>query len=183
MSGKIKLIIGCMFSGKSTHLINDMTRYKIAKKNCLIVKHEMDSRYDGIAKSKSSIVCNSLIEYREFAVTIVRDLSCIDVAPYDVIGVTECQFYSDLLVVESWADAGKIVICDGLDGDYQKNNFGHIHLLIPRAEKVIKLSAICILCGERASFSMRTAKTTDLIEIGGADKYIPVCRRCYNKNK
>merc|ERR1711879_726297 len=98
-----------------------------------------------------------------------------------VIGIDEGQFFSDLFpFCEKWADEGKIVIVAALDGTFQRKAFGTVLNLIPIAEKVTKLSAVCMLrCSRDASFTYRMPTETEVEVIGGADKYVAVCRGCY----
>lgn len=102
-------------------------------------------------------------------------------ADYEVIGIDEGQFFPDLVeMTEQWASAGKVVICAALDGDFLRRPFGRVLELVPLAESVTKLSAICQVCFGPASFSKRLGAETALEVIGGADKYIATCRRCHH---
>jgi thymidine kinase len=97
-----------------------------------------------------------------------------------VIGVDEGQFFSDLVeVCDNWANEGKVVIVAGLDATFQRKNFGKICDLIPRAEHVKKLTAICKFCGAVASFSKRLNERVEEILIGGPELYASVCRKCF----
>ena len=80
---------------------------------------------------------------------------------------------------EEMANAGKVVVIAALDGDFQRKPFGSILDLIPLAEEVTKLNAVCMVCYGPASFSKRLGSETQVEVIGGADKYIAVCRGCY----
>jgi thymidine kinase len=175
--GSIKLFIGCMFSGKTKHLINEVERYHYAQKKCIIIKHSDDTRYDSL--TSGGVMCNNGIEYSKIPTQITKELTALDVSQYDVIGIMEAQLYDDLLVVDKWATQGKIIVCDGLDATYTRENFGNIHLLIPKCEDVVKLSAVCVICFQSAHFSWKLVPGGPMIEIGGADKYVPVCRTCY----
>lgn len=166
-----------MFSNKTLTLLTRIEKHRIAKKRCVVIKHSIDTRYSMNAMA-GGIVCNNGIEYTSAPVRTAGRLSDIDVAPYDVIGVTESQFFDDLLVVDQWADMGKVVICDGLDGDSNKANFGEIHRLLPLCESVIKLNAVCMYCGADAAFTRRLTESLG-IDIGGTDKYTAVCRQCH----
>ena len=77
------------------------------------------------------------------------------------------------------AEQGKIVIVAALDGTFQRKSFGRILELIPHAEHVIKLHAVCAVCGENASFSQRLSCQQQVQLIGGEELYRPVCRNCY----
>ncbi len=183
-TGSIKMILGCMFSGKTMRLIACVERYhRTGRRNCVIIKHVIDTRYDHIT-TRGGIVCNNGVEYSAIPVISSGTLGSVDVSQYDVIGVTESQFYDDLLIVDEWANAGKIVVCDGLDGGIDRTNFGHVHELIPKCEKVKKLNAVCMLCGADAAFTRRitsvhAGSVNTVIDPGGSDKYQPVCRKCY----
>lgn len=183
MSGRIEIFLGSMFSGKSTELIRQQKRYKIINKNVLVIKYHMDKRYDSGDKisthDKEQIECISL----EFLEPLFKSS---DYTKADVIIIEEAQFFKDLFMfVTKSADEpyNKIVIVAGLDGDYKRNPFGDILRLIPHAEKVSKLSALCTLCadGTKASFTKRMVHSDEINLIGSTDKYLAVCRKCYHK--
>ena len=99
---------------------------------------------------------------------------------YDVIGIDEGQFYSDVVeFCENASQAGKIVIVSALGGTYQREGFNSILDLIPKAEKIKQLQAICRLCGHNASFTLRTSSDENIELIGGVEAYMPVCRECF----
>lgn len=115
---------------------------------------------------------------------------------YDVLGIDEGQFFPDIVEFsEHAANAGKIVVIAALDGcaaehlllaltlclrrTFQRKPFGHVLELIPMAEKVTKLSAVCMICYKDAAFSKRLGAELEVEVIGGADKYLSVCRACY----
>ena len=81
------------------------------------------------------------------------------------------------------ANLGKTVIVAALDGSYQRTPFGDILNLIPLAENVIKLTAVCMICFQEASFTKRIGAEKELEIIGGAEKYMAVCRECYMKQQ
>jgi len=99
---------------------------------------------------------------------------------YEVIGIDEGQFFPDIVTFsEQMANMGKIVIIAALDGTFQRKPFNNILELIPLAEDVTKLTAVCTYCQKDASFSKRIGKETEVEVIGGADKYVAVCRGCF----
>jgi len=101
---------------------------------------------------------------------------------FDVIGIDEGQFYEDTLEFSDMAaNAGKIVIISALNGSYQRIGWPAINELIPLAEKIIKLSAICKICGANANFTFRTCSSQQTECIGGEESYMPLCRECYNE--
>ncbi len=171
MTGKIQLIVGPMFSGKTTELLRRVRRYAITKK-CLLIKHGLDTRYhNAFATTHDQITMEAVTTHQ---------LVSVSVDNYEVIGIDEGQFFSDLVVfAETYANQGKIILVAGLDGTYQREPFGSIAELMPKSEEVVKLTAVCSFCGNEAPFSKRTTSCQDEVEIGGADKYVAVCRTCY----
>ena len=85
-----------------------------------------------------------------------------------------------LQYAEAWANAGKIVICAALDGDYLRRPFGKILGLLPLAESITKLTAVCTICGADAAFTKRLGSETSVELIGGADMYTSCCRTCWS---
>eukprot|EP00090_Calanus_glacialis_P027382 TRINITY_DN4312_c0_g1_i2.p1 TRINITY_DN4312_c0_g1~~TRINITY_DN4312_c0_g1_i2.p1 ORF type:complete len:265 (-),score=66.91 TRINITY_DN4312_c0_g1_i2:618-1376(-) len=174
--GKIQLIFGPMFSGKSTELIRRLKRYQVAQYEVLIVKYAKDVRYDegGIATH-----CGQTLP--AVSATMLGELTGKTEA-YDVIGIDEGQFFGDVVDwCETMANKGKIVLVAALDGTFQRKPFCDILSLVPLAEEVTKLSAVCMNCFQDASFSKRISSGDgETVEvIGGADKYMAVCRSCY----
>ena len=101
---------------------------------------------------------------------------------HDVIGIDEGQFFPDIV---EWSDKqanrnGKQVIIAALDGSFQRKPFGRVLELVPCAESVVKLNAVCMNCGADAPFSARISAETELEVVGGADKYIAACRACHD---
>ncbi|CCD14410.1 unnamed protein product [Trypanosoma congolense IL3000] len=177
-SGRIELVIGPMFAGKTTELMSRVNRNYLASHSCYVIKYSKDVRY-----SKESI---STHDQRTLTATVsVTKLSEVGNAwrEYDVIAVDEGQFFQDILEFCSMAaNAGKKVIVAALDGDYRNEPFENIAKLIPAAESVTKLSAVCMSCKScDAYFTHRTVQSEQRELIGGADMYISTCRACYNR--
>ncbi|XP_025081411.1 thymidine kinase, cytosolic-like [Pomacea canaliculata] len=173
-SGHIELIIGPMFSGKTTELIRRLKRYRVAQYGCLIVKYAGDTRYtdNGVATH----------DRQTLPAISTKTLAPIfsDALTYDVIGIDEGQFFTDVVSFsDQLANEGKIVIVAALDGTFQKKAFGDILNLVPVAENVTKLSAICAICYQSAAFTRRKTKENEVEVIGGGDKYVAVCRTCF----
>jgi len=133
---------------------------------------------------RGGVITHSGFEFHGIGnIMTTSDLTTDDVTNYEVVAVDELQFFTreSVMMLATWAGHGHIVIGAGLNGDFQQNNFGHIHELIPHAEKICKLHAICRLCNNTADFTKRISAPTDTttnVDVGGADKYIPVCRKC-----
>ena len=173
--GEIQLILGPMFSGKTTELLRRYRRYQVVGRRCLLIKHGADKRYSETKVSThcrqeaDAIVLNKLDDFREWA--------C-----YDVICIDEGQFFPDVTEISEFlANNGKIVIVAALDGTWQRKPFENIANLISASESIVKLTAVCMICKRDAPFTKRTCDDTALEVIGGADKYMAVCRRCFHE--
>ena len=183
---RLEIILGPMFSGKSTELIRRVGRYEAINKNVLLVNHSLDSRTDESVKTHSNIKKNAL------KVTNIMDLFPLD-TEIDVIGIDEAQFFSDLkefiLTCEKFAYSKSkkiIIIIAGLDGDYKRHPFGEILDCIPLCDEVIKLSAMCMYKknGSPAIFTKRKEfenTSNEVTLIGGQESYSAVCRDSYLK--
>ncbi|XP_046359415.2 thymidine kinase, cytosolic-like [Haliotis rufescens] len=172
--GQIQIIFGPMFSGKTTELMRRMKRYQVANYSCLIVKYAKDTRYDnnGIATHDRQVLPAIAAET---LMTLANEMM-----EYEVIGIDEGQFFPDVVdFADAMAEKGKVVIVAALDATFQKKGFGDILNLVPLAEHVMKLSAVCMNCYNEASFTKRKGKETEVEVIGGADKYLAVCRACF----
>lgn len=180
--GRIDIITGCMFSGKSTECIRLINRYKALGKRILAVNHSLDIRYNKNAistHSNMSINCISIDNLDK----LIEDAK-YDYKNIDVILIEEAQFFNGLFkFVTNAADKdNKIVIVSGLDGDSERNEFGDIIKLIPHCDTITKLHALCSICndGTPASFTKRLTKNNNQILVG-VKEFIPVCRKHYLK--
>lgn len=172
---QIEIILGPMFSGKSTELIRRCNNYEAIDKKVLIFNHSLDSRCENKVQthnktSKNAVKTNSLMLYKRY----------ID---YDVIAIDEAQFFEDLLDFVKYVEKYNIVlIIAGLDGDCFRKPFGQILYCIPYANEVVKLHAMCMLSkdGTKAAFSKRIANNDEKqVVIGAEDKYVAVSRSKY----
>lgn len=168
----ISLIIGPMFSGKTTELERQTMRQVLAGKSAVAIKYSRDNRY-----SSDKIISHNNVEL-DLPTILISDISDLYVSQ-DVIAIDEGQFINGLPEwVEAQANSGKHVIISGLDADFLRQSFPNIVQLIPKAEKVKKLSAVCE-CGKNAAFSKILVETDKIENIGGKELYKPVCRSCY----
>ena len=181
--GKIDIIVGCMFSGKTTELIRRIRRINHINKNVMVINYHQDTRYgenkifthdrEGI----DSIQVMKLNEITENHYDKYKDV--------DVIGINEWQYFPDLFEFckNACEKDHKTIIVSGLDGDYLRKPFGQILDLIPISNSVQRLNAFCQLCkdGTPAYFTRRIVNSNEKILIGGIDSYIPVCRYHYNQ--
>ena len=175
--GSLHLVLGPMFSGKTTRLIQIYKTRTYISKQVAVINYEDDKRYNSQLLSthdQTMIPCIQLTE-----------LSTFDCSQYDTILINEAQFFGDLYssVLKFVEVFNKEVFIFGLDGDFLRNKFGRILDLIPYSDTVEKLSALCADCrdGTLAHFSHRTSRETEQMVIG-ASNYKPLCRTCYNKH-
>lgn len=179
-NGYLEIVLGPMFSGKTSRLIETYSKYKLCGISALIINSELDTRYDDY---NMYVVAHSGIK----ADCIRTDkLLSIDCANYSAIFINECQFFTDLKeFVVQLLQMNKQVYLYGLDGDSNCNKFGQTLDLIPLCDKVEKITSMCLQCknGAPAIFSHKITNDIDQICIGGQDKYIPVCRKCYTEKK
>jgi thymidine kinase len=191
MSGTLTSIIGPMFSGKSSYMVNVIERYHRAKRSCLIIKHATDLR-EG---AKTHVQTHAGYIYDLVPVIYAGDLRdakvTSEVARCSVIGIDEIQFFAmhDVAlarevagVIEDWLRRGKIVVCAGLDTDWMRAPFSLLAPLIAISHNVVKLLAVCRKCGADAPFSARCHTGDGALysdPVGGDDKYMALCRSCY----
>ncbi len=171
--GKIEVITGCMFSGKSTELLN---RLKNCSEQYLLVKPNIDTRY-GLTnvsthsgKKESAIVINSLAE-------VFQKLNGIK-----VLGIDEAQFFSIRIIkdCEKLKKLGLRIIIAGLNKDYLNKEFKSVTGLIKIADSTTKLYAICNRCSAPANRSHRLSKEKTKILLGHKNSYEPLCKKCYD---
>ncbi|XP_026885292.2 LOW QUALITY PROTEIN: thymidine kinase, cytosolic [Electrophorus electricus] len=172
--GQIQVIFGPMFSGKSTELMRRVRRFQIAQYCCLVIKYAKDTRYSD--KGMSTHDRNTM---DAVPATCLRDVRPVALEAC-VIGIDEGQFFPDIVEFsEEMANLGKTVIVAALDGTFQRKPFGSILNLVPLAESVVKLNAVCMQCFKEAAYTKRLGTEKEVEVIGGADKYHAVCRACY----
>ncbi|XP_027345595.1 thymidine kinase a [Abrus precatorius] len=183
-SGEVHVIVGPMFAGKTTSLLHRIKSHLNSGRNVAMLKSSKDTRY-----AIDSVVTHDGVKFPCWALPNLlsfRDNYGHDAyLKLDVIGIDEAQFFDDLFefCCKAADEDGKTVIVAGLDGDYLRRSFGSVLDIIPLADSVTKLTARCELCGKRAFFTLRKTQETQTELIGGADLYMPVCRRHYVNSK
>jgi len=193
-NGYLELIIGPMYSGKTSKLLEIYKQCKFCDISVCVINHSLDNRYhDSMLSSHDKIMIpclnveniydlwfnNGEIDLIEFANKSNYNL----IRKADVILINEGQFFNNLYcVVNDMLKNNKVVYVCGLDGDFERKKFGEILDLIPLCDKVNKLTSLCSICkdGTPALFSMRTTNEKEQTVIG-SNNYLPVCRMCYNK--
>jgi len=175
--GKLHLILGPMFSGKTTKLIEIYNENQEKNKQVIAINYDADRRYhDSMLSTHDKVMIPCI-----FTESIAEILQHPSITSANIILINEGQFFPDiyeavLMLVEQH---GKTVYICGLDGDFQRNRFGDLLSLIPFCDSVVKLTARCNLCNEPAIFSRRITCETAQVVIGSTN-YIPVCRACYH---
>ncbi len=181
--GYLTLIIGCMFAQKTTELLRRVRRYRSIGYKVMVVNFKHDTRY-----GEGCIASHDIDKVPALTVERLADVPEDALGDHKVLVIDEGQFYPDLLErVAAWADrfTDLHIVVSGLDGDAERRPFGQMLQLVPHAEEVMRLSAYCSRCadGTLAHFSKKIAGSSDgQVEIGAADKYIPVCRRHFKGN-
>jgi thymidine kinase len=174
-SGKIELILGPMFSGKSTRLIGLIRKYTYKAKKTIMIKFIADKRYS----EKSEVVTHDLLKYDSIECKNLRE-NLEKIKTYDVIGIDEGQFFPDLVeVCEELALMKKTIIIAALNGDFRMEPFPVIANLIPKADKIKLLKAYCFNCHKDANYSLRIVQSNDTVLIGADEAYKPACRECH----
>lgn len=174
-AGKIEVICGCMFSGKTEELIRRIRRAQIANLSVIVFKPFIDSRY-----STNEIVSHNNIKIESHSLKSSMEIKSYSL-DFDVIGIDEAQFFDkDILkVCQQLAFNGKRVLIAGLDKDYRGLPFGSMPQLMCEADYLDKLRAICVKCSRSASYTKRISTEVDQIVIGELDKYEARCRKCF----
>lgn len=175
--GRIEVVCGSMFSGKTEELIRRMKRAKFAKQRVEIFKPSIDVRYseENVVSHDHNAIHSTPIDSSSSILLLADDI--------DVVGIDEAQFLDDGLidVCNTLANRGVRVIIAGLDMDYQGHPFGPIPALCAIADEVTKVHAICVKCGALAYVSHRLVKNDKRVLLGEKDEYEPLCRECYQK--
>lgn len=198
-SGYLELIIGPMFSGKTSRLVEIYKQCQFCNISVAVINHSIDNRYDDELLSthdKVKIPCIKTISLMDLCMKLpnVFTLDECDKEPHlknsykiiqsEVILINEGQFFPDLEeFVNLMLSVKKHIYICGLDGDFKREKFGKILDLIPLCDRITKLTSLCSLCkdGTKGIFSMRLSNEKQQTVVG-SDNYIPVCRHCYNNN-
>lgn len=169
-----------MFAGKTEELIRRARRSLYAKRRVQVFKPSLDDRYDD-----TMVVTHMGVRHEATPVRDVAELRRKLESATDVVLIEEVQFFEagivDLAV--ELADEGREVVCAGLDQDFRREPFGPMARLMCVADEVVKLRAVCVVCGEEASHTQRivdgrpAAPDDPIILIGATESYEARCRR------
>ena len=175
--GRIEVICGSMFSGKTEELIRRLKRAKYAKQSVEIFKPSVDTRYSdqNVVSHDSTSILSTPVDSSASILLLASGV--------DVVGIDEAQFFDKELVTvcNELANNGTRVIVAGLDMDFKGNPFGPMPQLCAIADEVSKVHAICMQCGSLALHSHRTVDCEKQVLLGETRQYEPLCRKCYQK--
>ena len=175
----LTLVIGPMFSGKSSYLLTSIRKYKELDWSTYVITSNLDKRYTSDNKivnhNQDYAVADASVKYLNEVNSSKEYLHA------KVVIIEEAQFYPDLVefVLEAVEVYDKHVIVAGLDGDASRKPFGKLLELIPYADTIIKLKALCKKCGDgtEALFTCKKVHDDATVDIGGSDKYEALCRK------
>lgn len=184
--GRIEVVCGSMFSGKTEELIRRIKRATFARQKVVIFKPQIDTRYseeEVVSHDRNAVMSVPLSTSAEILNYLSSHATSTDGYDFDVVGIDEAQFFGmDLVAVcNQLANNGVRVIIAGLDMDFQCTPFGPIPALCAVADEVTKVHAICVKCGALAYVSHRLVHDQNQVLIGEQAEYEPLCRECYKK--
>lgn len=175
--GRIEVICGSMFSGKTEELIRRLRRAQFARQKVEIFKPAIDVRYseEDVVSHDQKHIISTPIDSSASILLLASDC--------DVVGIDEAQFFDMGLVdvCNELANRGIRVIIAGLDMDFKGIPFGPMPSLCAIADDVTKVHAICVKCGNLAYVSHRTVEGLQRVLLGETTEYEPLCRECYQK--
>ena len=175
--GRIEVVCGSMFSGKTEELIRRLRRAKFAKQRVEIFKPAIDVRYseEDVVSHDQNHILSTPIDSSASILLLSSDI--------DVVGIDEAQFLDMGLVdvCNELANRGVRVIIAGLDMDFRGVPFGPMPALCAIADDVTKVHAICVKCGSLAYVSHRTVADERRVLLGETQEYEPLCRECYQR--
>lgn len=180
--GKIEVVTGCMFAGKTEELIRQVHTLTRTNHNVLVVKPAIDNRY-----SEQEVVSHSGYRLDAIKVSNAREILDHITPEVDAVAIDEIQFLgTDVVrVVDYLADLGIIIFASGLDTDFRGEPFGVMPDLLARATKVTKLSSFCAVCGVEANRTQRLINGSPasyydpIVLVGASEAYEPRCRCCH----
>ena len=176
-TGWIEVICGPMFSGKTEELIRRLRLAQIAKQRVQIFKAAIDKRYHDefiTSHSDQKFTCTPVSRASEMLESLQDSTR--------VVGVDEAQFFGDEVVevCDKLANRGLRVVVSGLDQDYLGRPFGPMPKLLSIAESILKLKAVCMVCGGQATKSQRLTTEKDQVVVGSGEHYEARCRACFD---
>jgi thymidine kinase len=178
--GSVEVITGSMFSGKTDELIRRLRRATIARQRVQVFKPALDTRY-----AEEKVTSHAGTDFEARPVSAASEMLGLLMESTTVVGIDEAQFFDDDIgrVVQHMADRGVRVIVAGLDTNFRGEPFGPMPMLMAMAERVDKLHAICMVCGEEASRTQRlidgrpARRNEPVVVVGASELYEARCRQ------
>ncbi len=175
--GRVEVVCGSMFSGKTEELIRRLRRAQFAKQKVEIFKPAMDVRYSEqeVVSHEGTSILSTPVDSSASILLMGQES--------DVVGIDEAQFFDEHIVevCNELASKGIRVIVAGLDLDFKGQPFGPMPALLAIADEVTKVHAICVRCGALAYVSHRIVAGEKQVMLGEKQEYEPLCRECYAK--
>lgn len=179
----LQILVGPMFAGKSSAILRIVNRYQAIHWPICCITYVGDTRYSAedvlVNHDEMSVPC---IKVKTLSETINTD----EFQKAKLVIVDEAQFFGDLreFVLYTVDKLGKDLVIVGLDGDADRRPFGQILECMPLADEITKLKAFCQICldGTEALFTYCKQQKAEQVCVGGAEMYMPLCRKCYNKH-
>ncbi len=174
-NGKIHLFIGPMFSGKTTRLRNSIQKLKNQNLKTILVNYN-NKKY---IKEESQLITHDLIREDCLSCENLTDI-LIQLINYDVIGIDEGQFFSDLLeICDTLTRFGKIIFIAALSSNDQMKPYDNISNLIPFVDKIKLMKSYCFFCHKQAGFNLKIKKSKNNFIEERKENYKPVCKNCF----
>jgi thymidine kinase len=179
-TGSIEVVTGSMFSGKTDELIRRLRRATIARQKVQVFKPVIDNRYN-----VDKVTSHAGTVFNAAPVQCSVDIGPLLLPDTSVVGIDEAQFFDEgiIEVAQTLADRGIRVLVAGLDTDFRGEPFGCIPTFMAIAERVDKLQAICMTCGEPASRTQRLVNgrpahyDDPIVIVGASEMYEARCRQ------
>lgn len=191
--GQLDLVLGTMFSGKTTYILSQIAKMAELNYSILYINIEFDNRSENIFSTHNPFfdTHKDFVKKESISKNVqmikIKKLNDLNVENKDIIIIDESHFFDDLVeFVNKCLDMDKYVIVSGLIADFKGNKFGKTLDLIPICSNIHRLHAYCAECAKEkkcciATYSKRIVKCKKSIDIGGSEKYIPVCRYHYKQ--
>lgn len=191
---QLDIILGTMFSGKTTYLLSEIAKLAELNYKVLYINIEFDNRSNNIFSTHNPFFDNHVDFIKKESiknnVTMIKSKNLIDleINNFEIVIIDESHFFDDLIeFTNKCLDNKKYVIVAGLMGDFKGHKFGKTLELIPICTNIKRLHAYCSECAKNkickiAIYSKKIVKCKKNIDIGGSEKYIPVCREHYYEN-
>lgn len=178
-AGKLTVIVGPMFSGKTSELISFVEIYALGRKKHQVFKPALDNRYDAtriVSHTQAKVDACAVKTPEEILSLLHGDERAVFIDEIQFLGLSLCETVLTLL------DRGVNVYCSGLDLDFRNQPFPTTMALMAHADEVLKKRAVCHECGEYAGIiSHKLVQDQQVIDVGGEEKYIAACRSCYRE--